>query len=222
MTGCHVTGCHMKKGVVNLPTDTFFNLSKEKKNKIIEAIKNEFARVPYEKVSINKIVQDAEISRGSIYMYFEDKKDMLSCVLSIYHDELMSTIKESINQNKGNIFAVFSEILEFTTEFGTSKENIAFCMNIFSNQTVQNEILSQFKNRSKRKDYFEWFKQYVDTKSLNLQSLNDIYDTIDILIAVTQKATVDIFLHIEEKDEIIKEYKNKITILQRGMLKESL
>ncbi|MGH4119783.1 TetR family transcriptional regulator [Clostridium sp.] len=212
----------MKKGVINLPTETFSNLSVKKKNKIIEAIKNEFARVPYEKVSINKIVQDADISRGSFYMYFEDKKDTMSCVLSTYHDELMFTIKESINQNKGNIFAVFNEVLEFTAKFGTAKENIAFCMNIFSNQTAQNEILLQFENRSKRKDYFDWFKQYVDTKSLNLQSINDIYDTIDILIAVTQKATMDIFLHIEEKDEIIKEYKNKITILQRGMLKESL
>jgi hypothetical protein len=45
---------------------------------------------------------------------------------------------------------------------------------------------------------------------------------IDILIAVTQKTTVDIFLHIEEKDKILEEYKNKIAILQRGMLKESL
>lgn len=206
----------------DLPTETFLNLSKEKKNKIFEAIKNEFARVPFEKVSINKIVQDADISRGSFYMYFEDKKDMLLCVLSNYHDDLMSIIKESFIQNNGDIFAIFYDILEFTAEFGTAKENIAFCINIFSNQTVQNDILLQFESRSRKKNYFDSLKQYVDTKSLNLQSLNDVYDIIDILIAVTQKTTVDIFLHIEEKDEILEEYKNKITILKRGMLKEKL
>ena len=205
-----------------MPTETFLNLSKEKKNKILEAIKNEFARVPFEKVSINKIVQDADISRGSIYMYFEDKKDMLGCVLSSYHDELMSTIKERFNNNKGDIFAVFSEILKFTAEFGTEKENIAFCVKIFSNQTVQNDILLQCGSRSRKKDYLDLLKLYVDTKSLNLKSQDDVYDIIDILIAVTQKTTVDIFLHIEEKDEILEEYKNKVTILQRGMLKGSL
>ncbi len=206
----------------NLPTETFLNLSKEKKIKILEAIKNEFARVPFEKVSINKIVQEADISRGSIYMYFEDKKDMLSCVLFSFHEEIMCTIKESVNQNNGDIFAVFIEILKFTAEFGTAKENIDFCKNIFSNQTVQNDILLHCESRSRKKEYFDLFKQYVDTKSLNLKSPDDVYHVIDILISVTQKATVDIFLHIEEKDEILEEYKNKITILQRGMLKESL
>jgi AcrR family transcriptional regulator len=211
-----------EKGVINLTTETFLNLPKEKKNKIIKAIKNEFSRVPFEKVSINKIVQDADISRGSFYMYFEDKKDMLGCVLSSYQDEIMLTIKESFNENNGDIFAVFSDILKFTAEFGTAKENIAFCMNIFSNQTVQNDILLQCESRSRKKDYFDLLKQNVDTKSLNLQSPDDVYHIIDILIAVTQKTTVDIFLHIEEKDEILEEYKNKITILKRGMLKESL
>ena len=126
--------------------------------------------MPFEKVSINKIVQDADISRGSIYMYFEDKKDMLSCVLFSYHDEIMSTIKESFNQNNGDIFAVFSDILKFTAEFGTAKENIAFCMNIFSNQTVQNDVLLQFNNCSMQNDYFHWFKPYVDTENFNLQN----------------------------------------------------
>ena len=210
------------EGVIKLPTETFLNLPKEKKNKILDAIKNEFARVPFEKVSINKIVQDADISRGSIYMYFEDKKDMLSCVLLSYHDEIMATIKESFSQNNGDIFAVFSDILKFTAKFGTEKENIAFCKNIFSNQTVQNDILLQCESRSMKKEYFDWFKKHVDIKRLNLKSPDDVYDIMDILISVTQKATVDIFVHIEEKDEILQEYKNKITILQRGMLKENL
>lgn len=205
-----------------MPTETFLNLHLDKKNKIINAIKKEFARVPFEKVSINKIVQDADISRGSIYMYFEDTMDMVTYVLSSYHDEVTSIIKESLKQNSGNIFAVFSDILKFTAEFGTAKENIALCMNIFSNQTVQNDILLQFANCSRTKDYYLWFMHYVDTKNLNIQNTKDVYDIIDILVSVTQRSTVDIFLHIEDKDEILEDYKNKIAILKRGILKEIL
>lgn len=205
-----------------MPTETFFNLPKEKKNKIIEAIKKEFARVPFEEVSINKIIQDAEISRGSFYMYFEDKKDILIYILSNYRDEINSIIKESFIQSSGDIFEVFTDILNFTAEFGTAKENVAFCMNIFSDQSVYNDVLMQLGNRSRKNEYFELFRQYTDTKSLNIQNPNDLDDIIDILISLTQKSTVDIFLYIEEKDEILKEYKNKINILKHGMLKEKL
>ena len=205
-----------------LPTETFFNLPKEKKNKIIEAIKKEFARVPFEEVSINKVIQDANISRGSFYMYFQDKKDMLIYILSNYRDEINSIIKESFKQNSGDIFEVFTDILNFTAEFGTAKENVAFCMNIFSDQSVYNDVLMQLGNRSRKNDCFDLFRQHTDTKSLNIQNSNDLDDIIDILISLTQKSTVDIFLYIEEKDEILKEYKNKINILKRGMLKEKL
>lgn len=214
-------GLSHEKGEINLPTETFLNLPKAKKDKILEAIKNEFARVVFEKVSINKIVQDAEISRGSIYMYFEDKKDMLSYLLASYHDEIMCTIKESFNRNKGDIFAVFTEILKFTAEFGTAKENIDFCKNIFSNKTIQNDVLLQFENCNSRSGHFELIKKYVDLQGLNLQNDTDLYSIIDILMAVTEKAIVDIFIRIEDKNEILEEYKNKVTILQRGMLKES-
>lgn len=204
-----------------MPTETFFNLPEEKKSRIIAAIKKEFARVPYDKVSINKVIQDADISRGSFYMYFEDKKDMLMYVLSSYNDKINSIIMESFKKNHGDIFVVFSEILNFTCKFGTSKENIDFCRNIFSNPTLQQELALQYANCGKRKEHFYWFKQYVDINNLNLQNLDDIYDIMDILVSVTQKAIVDIFLYIEERDMILENYKNKIDILKRGMLKEN-
>lgn len=204
-----------------LPSETFFNLPPYKKEKIIKAIKKEFARVPFDKVSINKIVQDANIARGSFYMYFQDKKDMLSCVLSNYHNEISSLIINSFNKNKGDIFEVFSDIIKFTAEFGTAKDNIDFCMNIFSDHMIYNDILLKFANCSRRNDYLEWFKQYMDLGSLNLQNQHDVYDIIDILISVTQTSTIDIFLNTENKDKILEKYKNKINILKHGMLKEN-
>ncbi len=45
-----------------MPTNTFLNLSEEKKSKIIDAAKKEFERVPIEQVSIKNIVENAEIA----------------------------------------------------------------------------------------------------------------------------------------------------------------
>ena len=59
-----------------MPKETFVKLPEEKKDKIIKAAKKEFARVPFEQTSI-KIIEDADIARGSFYQYFESKEDLL-------------------------------------------------------------------------------------------------------------------------------------------------
>lgn len=66
-----------------MPKDTFLNLSEDKKNKIINAAKKEFARVPIEEASIKNIVEEAEIARGSFYQYFESKEDLLKYILIV-------------------------------------------------------------------------------------------------------------------------------------------
>ena len=63
-----------------MPTERFYRLPEEKRRTIRNAAFHEFARVSVEKVSINQIIKEAEISRGSFYTYFEDKWDVLAYV----------------------------------------------------------------------------------------------------------------------------------------------
>lgn len=60
-----------------MPKETFFKLAEEKKEKIINAAKKEFKRVPLEQASIKNIVEDAGIARGSFYQYFDSKEDLM-------------------------------------------------------------------------------------------------------------------------------------------------
>lgn len=46
-----------------MPSERFLKLSEEKQKRIVEAAVNEFARVPFESVSINQIIREADISR---------------------------------------------------------------------------------------------------------------------------------------------------------------
>lgn len=59
-----------------MPTQTFINLEKNKKNKIIDAIINEMMKNSYEYINIANIIREAEIPRGSFYQYFKDKSDL--------------------------------------------------------------------------------------------------------------------------------------------------
>ena len=79
-----------------MPKETFLKLSEEKKQKVLNAAKREFARVPIEQVSIKNIVEDAEIARGSFYQYFESKEDLLAYILKENADEIDTKIKNKI------------------------------------------------------------------------------------------------------------------------------
>ena len=83
-----------------MPKETFLNLSEDKKNKIINAAKKEFARVPIEEASIKNIVEEAEIARGSFYQYFESKEDLLKYILNSKAKNLEAFLKQSLQETK--------------------------------------------------------------------------------------------------------------------------
>ena len=83
-----------------MPKDTFLNLSEDKKNKIINAAKKEFARVPIEEASIKNIVEEAEIARGSFYQYFESKEDLLKYILNSKAKNLEAFLKQILKETK--------------------------------------------------------------------------------------------------------------------------
>lgn len=69
--------------------DTFFHLPEEKRNRIYQCALREFAARPYDKSSINRIIADASISKGSFYQYFDNKGDLYSyCIVRLYETVL--------------------------------------------------------------------------------------------------------------------------------------
>lgn len=61
---------------MSLPKETFNNLPQDKRDRIMEAALEEFANRPYHQASLSRIVAKAEIAKGSMYQYFEDKFDL--------------------------------------------------------------------------------------------------------------------------------------------------
>ena len=63
-----------------MPHATFFNLPDNKRQRIMDAVWTEFTTVSYADASINHIVQNAGISRGSFYQYFSGKQELFTYV----------------------------------------------------------------------------------------------------------------------------------------------
>lgn len=64
-----------------MPKETFLNLDKQKQKKIINETMNEFTEKGYKNGNIGIIAKNAGVSKGSMYQYFDNKKELcLYCV----------------------------------------------------------------------------------------------------------------------------------------------
>lgn len=66
-----------------MPKKTFFNLSEEKKQPIIDVAIDEFSNASFNEVKISTIIARAEIPRSSFYDYFLNKKDIYLFILGL-------------------------------------------------------------------------------------------------------------------------------------------
>jgi len=65
-----------------VPTQTFYNLDKEKQNRIIESAIDEFSIRSFNEAKLSNIIRESKIPRGSFYQYFEDKMDIYKYIFT--------------------------------------------------------------------------------------------------------------------------------------------
>lgn len=94
-----------RKEAGGLPSSTFLNLAPEKQEKLLSAAVREFTERPYNEVSINRIVREAGIPRGSFYMYFRDKEDLFHYLMEESINEMLMVFEEVLRSQGGDIFA---------------------------------------------------------------------------------------------------------------------
>ena len=87
-----------------MPTSTFFRLPEEKRKRLTEAAWEEFTRVNFAAASINKIIQEARIPRGSFYQYFADKEELFRYLLGDMRTYFLSVLREILEKAGGDLF----------------------------------------------------------------------------------------------------------------------
>lgn len=59
-----------------MPKETFINLSPEKQEKVMRSAISEFLKHGFEKGNIGDIAKNAGVAKGSMYQYFDNKKEL--------------------------------------------------------------------------------------------------------------------------------------------------
>ena len=203
-----------------MPTVTFMNLSKEKKDKIIKAAKKEFSRVPISEVLIKNIVEDAEIARGSFYQYFDSKEDLLKFLLEEEMEKVDEFAKQALKETSGNIFEVYIRMYDFLINQDLIKEDKIFHQKVLENVKTSEEDFYILKNLmgEELKGPFQKDEiiSKVDKSKLKINNDNDLKIIIKMLFIVTKKAIVSSFKY-NSKEEARDEYIKMIEFLKYGI-----
>ena len=199
-----------------MPTLTFLKLPKEKQDKIIEASKKEFSRVLLKDASINKIIKDAEISRGSFYTYFKDINDLYIYSLKQYKEKFQEQLKKTIEQTKGNLIETTKITYEKIIEKCTKEKEIF--KNIFLNINYNISIRSRLECETLEEKYklIELINK-IDKTNLNIKTEEELFYIIDIIIGFLIHGLIEIFLDNNEKEQIKEKLDKQLEILERGI-----
>lgn len=201
-----------------MPKETFLKLSKEKKQKVLNAAKREFARVPIEQVSIKNIVENAEIARGSFYQYFESKEDLLAYILKENADEIDTKIKNKIYETKGNIFDAYIELYDLMVKKFVENTEQEFFKQIFINLRLSDESLFTLIKSVKPQNIIKYFEMF-DKTSLKINEKNDFILICDMLNVITRRAIVKNFKG-NSQEECRQNFLKQIDYLKYGIIKK--
>lgn len=200
-----------------MPTESFYKLDKEKRIKIVDAMKKEFSRVPFHEASVNRIVEEAGISKGSFWVYFESKEEAIEYLIESHLEKERKKSKEIFLKNKGDLFQSYIEIYDYLAKCKINKMEKDLMANIFKNLITNEE---KWIPKEPGDNLIETVKSVVNTSNLNIMDDDDLINIMKILNYVMRMNLLDVMSKKVTGENAKLKFIREIEILKKGFLKE--
>lgn len=199
---------------------TFYNLPYEKRKRITDAVIKNFMERPNEKVSINRIIKTAEISRGSFYQYFDDKVDLIEIITKTMFEESSNKAKEILKLSCGDLFVMYIKMFDYFGDYSSQKQTMKIMRNIVDSFKANDDLVSEYlKNRFNMALTNNEIYTMVDRQNLKFQDNESVKCLIEILTQVLKNAIFDVFVAGSDREEVRERLIKKIDIIKQGAVK---
>lgn len=200
-----------------MPTTTFFNLSNEKKNRIIDAAKDEFIKYSFYDASINRMIKEADISRGAFYMYFENKEDLFIYLIESYRSYILKEITRESSKGQYDLFEFGLLVFDYITNEKKDSEYKKILEILLTKIDVH--LINHCINLQSDYEKVKLIKSYINTENLSVNSEKEIIDLaefvftaviVEVLYVSAEKYTVD-----KSRESLERKFK----LIKQGVLK---
>ena len=203
-----------------MPTERFYRLPKEKADAIRMAAIREFKRVPPEEVSINRIIRDADISRGSFYTYFEDKKELLKWLIADGVKETQRFYVKTIQTNGGDIWDLFDKALDVQLDICETDRFVEIFVNI-----IKSGMLAEVFRLDKEGDQdveatqdrlAGWIYQKCDKTKCPLEE-KEFHELMEMHMLALMVSMKQYFKDGQSREQIRSSYFRRVDMLHYGV-----
>ena len=202
-----------------MPSERFFRLDKAKQEKIVDAARREFMHHPMEDVSINRIIRDAGISRGSFYTYFEDKQDVLRFLLRKKRQEEDDFIRKALVDSDFDIEEMLDRLLSYYIKEVNSWKGSCFRLDISPEQGIYaSEEIRELCSETEG-GMLSWLWEQLQDRGLDMsfETFRGLAIHFKLLTAFT---ALRISLYPEEEQETKSTFHDLIRIFREGVNKK--
>ncbi len=203
-----------------MPKETFYRLPDEKRERIMAAAEREFLENSFEAASINRIIKEAAIPRGSFYQYFEDKKDIFLYIVNTHKNEAFGFVESFIKDSDGDVFSFMRKAIDFMISAECS-EKVEGMKRIFSQPWVFDMIVSDtMKGKQEEANTPKGIMfKYIDKNQLNVENDDELIALINIFASISLGLFFKIFImgkNVEiDKEKIRKTIYDEIATLEK-------
>ena len=208
-----------------MPTERFYRLPEAKKHTIREAAMKEFARVPFEKASINQIIHNADISRGSFYTYFEDKQDVVRYLFEESSNKMKQLCQRELETNHGDYFAMMEQLFEYSVKsMQDSEDMLHVAKNVFSYEENARIIgMTGFPSPAeveKTDGPIRWLFSMVDKQRLRWKDFEHFVSLFGMSMAVVALSSKQYYQYPDQLQVIRKNFLTSMQVLRYGAYRE--
>jgi len=198
-----------------MPKETFFNLDKAKRDKIIDAAKKEFTVNQLRKSRVSNIIKTAGIPRGSFYQYFEDIDDLYFYVINnMFHKVYHAGAKYCADTNDIFVFAQLTFEYDYNGFINDMRHD--FMVNVFRSISSNEEYIKSFDKM--RRDYITGILKQMDLSKIRLKEEEELVKMYRMIQELKRNVIHRAVVEDLTKEEAAKEFNWYLDIIKKGLI----
>lgn len=196
---------------------TFYNLPEEKRKRVVSAVIAEFSESEDEKISINRIIKRAGISRGSFYQYFDDKVDLVEVLQQSFAGLVWADAETLLNAADGDVFDTYAKLFDTVVSLADDAHKRSILRRLLRNLHANDDLVSEyvfnrFQGGERNREAYKRFSR----EGLRFQSDADLELLVQIICDQLKNAMFAFYVLEESREKVRGDYLRKLEIIKAG------